>query len=183
MARVAPAIKSTFNSAYILPITSDRRVLLTKEKRGNAVKYSMIGGTANPNETDFECMARTAKEKTGGALTPDTLTRIAEGQGIIGGEKAFYENVKGYAVKFALAIEADLDVDTRFDSKKASAMRSTRASITKKKGRSKKPQTQVLGLEFIDLEKIRDHVWRAEHMHHVTFVLTSRLMKLGVFIC
>ena len=179
---LAPATKSTFNSAYILPITSDRRVLLTKEKRGNTVKYSMLGGSAEPNETDFECMARTAKEKSGGALSSDTLTRIAEGRGIIGGGKAFYENIKGYAVKFYLDIEADLDVDTRFDARKASAMRSSRASIVKKK-KSKKPETQVLALEFVDMENVRNHVWRAENMHHVASVLTARLMKVGVFYC
>ena len=143
----------------------------------------MLGGSAEPNETDFDCMARTAKEKSGGALSSDTLTRIAEGKGIIGGGKAFYENTKSFAIKFYLDVEADLNVDTRFDARKASAMRSSRASIVKKKGRSKKPQTEVLGLEFVDMENVRNHVWRAENMHHVASVLTARLMKVGVFYC
>lgn len=180
---LAPAPRKEFICAYILPITSDRRVLLTKEKRGRATKYGMLGGSAEPNETDFDCMARTAKEKSGGALSSDTLTRIAEGKGIIGGGKAFYENVKGNAIKFYLDVEADLNVDTRFDSKNASAVRSSRASIAKKNGRSKKPETQVLALEFVDMEKVRDHAWRAENMHHVASVLTARLMKVGVFYC
>ena len=44
-------------------------------------------------------------------------------------------------------------------------------------------RTQVLALEFVDMEKIRDHVWRGENMHHVASVLTARLMKVGVFYC
>ena len=116
-------------------------------------------------------------------LSPDTITRIAEGQGILGGRKVFYENNKSFAVKHSLDSEADLDVDSRFDSRKASAMRSSRASIAKKKKKSSRSTAQLLGLEFVDMEKIRDHVWRAEHMHHVASVLTARLMKIGVFYC
>jgi 8-oxo-dGTP pyrophosphatase MutT (NUDIX family) len=52
------------------------------------VKYGMLGGTARPGETEFQCMSREAKEETGGALTLITLARIAEGRGILDGSKA-----------------------------------------------------------------------------------------------
>ena len=52
------------------------------------VKYGMLGGTARPGETEFQCMSREAKDETGGALTLITLARIAEGRGILDGSKA-----------------------------------------------------------------------------------------------
>ena len=180
--KIEPAAGGTFISAFVLPITRDRRVLLTKERRGNDVKYGMLGGSASPGETDFECMAREAKEETGGAISATTISRIARGAGIIAGGKVFYENSKSFAIKHDLVVPVDLDVDTRFEPLKAAEMRTSRVTIAKKKKRSK-PPTEQLGLEFVDLEKVRDYAWRVRNMHHVAFVLASRLMKVGVLYC
>ena len=113
-----PAKAGTFSAAFVLPITRDDRVLLTKEKRGKQTKYGMLGGVARRNETDFQCMSREAKEETGGALSLTTLARIAEGRGILEGDtdsRVFYENSKSFAVIHDLVVPADLDVDTRFE--------------------------------------------------------------------
>eukprot|EP00966_Prymnesium_polylepis_P007289 167550-Prymnesium_polylepis.1 len=75
---VAPEPKGAFSAAFVLPVTRDCRVLLAKEKRGQVSKYSMLGGKAKPDETDFLCMARAAKEETGGALSLITISRIAD---------------------------------------------------------------------------------------------------------
>ena len=55
---VDPEKAGTFNAAFVLPITRDGRALLTVEKRGKNTKYGMLGGSARPNETDFQCMSR-----------------------------------------------------------------------------------------------------------------------------
>ena len=175
---VTPAAKSTFSAAFVLPITRDGRVLLTKEKRGQIIKYGMLGGVAKPDETDYQCMSREAKEETGGALSLITIARIAEGRGILDGGKVYYENAKSWACKHDLVASTDLDVDTRFEPSKAAQMRTSRVTIKKKK-RSKPPAEQ-LGVEFVEIEKVRDYQWRGANMHHTASVLAARLMKLGV---
>ena len=80
----------SFSAAFVLPITRDGRVLLTKEKRGQIIRYGMLGGVARSDETDFQCMSREAKEETGGALSLITLARIADGRGILDGSKVHY---------------------------------------------------------------------------------------------
>lgn len=174
-----PERTGTVNAAFVLPITRDGRVLLTREKRGQAVKYGMLGGTARPDETDFQCMSREAKEETGGALSLVTLARIADGRGILDGGKVYYENAKSFAVKHDLVHKADLDVDTRFEMAKAAEMRTSRAVINKKRGKTKKQSTQQLGIEFVTIAQLRDWKWRGEHMHHNPSVLCARLFKLG----
>ena len=174
---VTPAPKSTFNAAFVLPITRDGRVLLTKEKRGQTTKYGMLGGAAKPGETDFQCMAREAKAETGGALSLITIARIAEGRGILDGGKVYYENAKSWSCKHDLVVPADLDVDTRFEPRKAAQMKTGRVAIKKKK---RTPPAQQLGVEFVEIEKMRDYQWRGKNMHHTASVLAARLMKLGV---
>ena len=186
MARIAklhPVKAEAFSAAFVLPQTRDGRVLLTKEERGQQTKYGMLGGVAHQGETDFQCMSREAKEETGGALSLSTLARIAEGRGILEGDtdsRVFYENSKSFAVIHDLVVPADLDVDTRFDSSKVVAMRTSRATIDKRKKKGKKAAaTQQLGIEFVPLEKIRDYEWRGSNMHHNASVLCARLMKMG----
>ena len=53
VSKLDPAKARTFSAAFVLPITRDGRVLLTKEKRGQQTKYGMLGGCAHPDETDF----------------------------------------------------------------------------------------------------------------------------------
>ena len=182
IAKLDPLKTGAFNAAFVLPVTRDGRVLLTKEKRGQQTKYGMRGGVARPGETDFQCMSREAKEETGGALSLTTLARIAEGRGILKGDvdsadpRTYYENSKSVAVRCDLVVPTDLDVDTRFEPSKAAAMRASRATIDKKK---KKTATQQLGIEFVPLAKVRDWEWRGSSMHHNASVLCARLMKLG----
>jgi 8-oxo-dGTP pyrophosphatase MutT (NUDIX family) len=170
----------TFSSAFVLPITRDGRALLTEEKRGNLTKYGMLGGSACPHETDFECMSRQAKEETGGALSAITLARIAQGRGVLDGRKVHYENAKSVAVKHDLVVPSDQDVDARFDPGKAASMRTRRATICKKSKQKaqKAAATQQLRLVFVPLEALRDWKWRSEHMHHCPSVLCARLMRL-----
>jgi hypothetical protein len=130
--------------------------LLAKEKRGQVTKYGMLGGKAKPDETDFLCMAREAKEETGGALSLITISRIADGRGILDGTKVYYENAKSWACKHDLVVPADLDVEMRIDASKACGQRSGRAAIQKKK--RVKTQTQQLGIEFVPIESVRN--WR-----------------------
>ena len=174
---VDPEKAGTFNAAFVLPITRDGRALLTVEKRGKHTKYGMLGGSARPNETDFQCMSREAKEETGGELSLITLARIAEGRGLLGGCKVYYENSKSFAVKHDLVVPADLDVDTRFDPSKVAPMRKSRSTIDKKKLK-KKMATQQLRIEFVPLSKLNDWQWRGEHMFHAPSVLCARLMKV-----
>ena len=180
---VSPETKGTFGAAFILPITRDGRVLLTKEKRGMVVKYGMLGGSARPEETDFQCMSRSAKEESGGALSLITIARISEGRGIINGAKVYYENAKSYAVKHDLVNPADLNVTERFKPDIVEAMRtSSRATIEKKKTKKRattKRAAEQLGLEFVPLYSLRSWEWRGKHMHHVASVLAARLTKLG----
>ena len=178
VSKVDPAKARTFSAAFVLPITRDDRVLLTKEKRGQQTKYGMLGGSARPDETDFQCMSREAREETGGVLSLITLARIAEGRGIVDGGKVYYEKSKSYAVKHDLVVPEDLDVDTRFEPSKAAAMRTRRAAIGKKKGK-KIAATQQLAIEFVSLEQVGDWQWRGSNMHHNASVLCARLMKLG----
>lgn len=180
---VTPAAKATFSAAFVLPITRDGRALLTKETRGRETKYGMLGGKAKPEETDFQCMAREANVETGGALSLVTISRIAEGRGVLDGGKVYYYNAKSWACKHDLVVPADLDVDARFEPRKAAEMRTTtsRATIQKKKRRT--PPAKQLGVEFVPIEKLRDWQWRDEHMHHTASVLAARLMKLGVVYC
>ena len=159
----------------MLPITRDDRVLLTKEKRGKVEAYGLIGGSARPGETDFKCMSREAKEDSGGALSLVTLARIAEGRGVLGGGRALYERVNSVAVKHDLVHRPDFDVDARFDAGKAAAMRTSRATIKKKKA---KPPAVQLALEFVPMAQLRDWEWRSKNMHHVASVLAARLLKL-----
>ena len=105
----------SFSAAFVLPITRDGRVLLTKEKRGQIIRYGMLGGVARSDETDFQCMSREAKEETGGALSLITLARIADGRGILDRSKVHYENSKSFAVKHDLVVASDLDIDSRFE--------------------------------------------------------------------
>ena len=177
--KVDSAVAGTFSAAFVLPVTRDGRALLTKEQRGKIVKYGMLGGTARPGETDFQCMSREAKEETGGALTLITLARIAEGRGILDGGKAFYENSESFAVKHDLVVPADLDVDTRFEPSKVATLRSSRATIDKKGKQRKKAATHQLGIEFVPIAHVRDWQWRGENMHHNPSVLCARLMKFG----
>ena len=175
---VTPAAKSTFSAAFVLPITRDDRVLLAKEKRGQITKYGMLGGAARPEENDFQCMAREAREETGGALSHITIARIAEGRGILDGGKVYYDKAGSWACKHDLVVPADLDVHTRFEPSKAAQMRTSRVTIKKKK--RSKPPTEQLGIEFVEIEKVRDCQWRDKNMHHTASVLAARLMKLGV---
>ena len=173
---VDPEKAGTFNAAFVLPITRDGRALLTVEKRGKNTKYGMLGGSARPNETDFQCMSREAKEETSVALSLITLARIAEGRGVLDGCKVYYDNSKSFAVKHDLVVPADLDVDTRFDPNKVVPMRKSRSTIDKKKLK-KKMATQQLCIEFVPLSKLNDWKWRDEHMHNPS-VLCARLMKM-----
>lgn len=189
--RVAsPEKKGTFGSAFVLPVTRDGRALLTKEKRGSEVKYGMLGGSAHPEETDFQCMSRSAKEESGGALSLVTIARISEGRGIIDGAKVYYDHAKSYAVKHDLVHSVDLNVTERFEPDSVEAMRgwTSRAAIDKKKNivaihkkkrSSTKRKTEHLGLEFVPLDSLRSWEWREKNMYHVPSVLTARLMKLG----
>jgi 8-oxo-dGTP pyrophosphatase MutT (NUDIX family) len=173
-----PAKPGEFSAAFVLPTTRDGHALLTIEKRGQKTGYSMLGGVAHPDETDFQCMSREAKEETGGALSLITLARIAEGRGILEGDtdsRVYYENAKSLAVRHDLVHKADLDVDTRFVASNAVAMRTSRVTIDKK--RKKKAATQQLGIEFVPLAKVRDWEWRRSNMHHNASVLCARLMK------
>jgi hypothetical protein len=174
---VIPEPKGAFSAAFVLPVTRDGRVLLTKEKRGQVAKYGILGGKAKPDETDLQCMARGAKEEAGGALSLITVSRIADGRGVLDGGKVYYENAKSWACKHDLVVPADLDVEMRFDSSAAGGQRSGRATIQKKK--RAKTQTQQLGIEFVPIESVRDWRWRGEHMHHTASVLCARLMKAG----
>ena len=133
IANVNPEAKGTFDAAFVLPVTRDGRVLLTREKRGRVTKYGMLGGAAKPDETDFQCMAREAKEETGGALSLITISRIAEGRGILDGTKVYYENAKCFAVKHDLVVPIDLEIENRFEPGKAASMRTSRVTIKKKK--------------------------------------------------
>ena len=177
IAAVTPEAKGSFAAAFVLPITRDGRALLTKEKRGSKVKYGMLGGKALPEETDFQCMSREAKEESGGALSFITLARISEGRGIIDGVKVYYENSKSYAVQHDLVVSSDLDVATRFEPAKA-AMRTSRAVIKKKKKGAAKRSTEQVGLEFVPMESLRNSEWRGKNMHHVASVLAARLLKM-----
>jgi len=176
--RAPPEPKGSFAAAFVLPVTRGGRALLTKEKRGAVTKYGMLGGSARPGETDFQCMSREASEETGGALSLVTLARIAEGRGILDGAKVLYEQAKSFAVKHDLVHPADLDVDTRFDAGKAAAMRTGRATIAKKKQKKAKRPTEQLGVEFVPMASLRDWEWRGKHMHHAPSVLCARLLKL-----
>ena len=188
IAKVAPTPSGSFSSAFCLPITRDGRVLLTKEQRGTEVKYGMLGGKPHEGETDFQTMAREADEETGGALSKTTLTRLANGCGIIDGAKVVYEGAKSVALKHDLVIPVDFDVDTRFDPRKAAAMasdqptqstQSTQSTQPIQKKKRKKAKTVQLGLEFVPLDQVRDWQWRGANMDHNSSVLCSRLMKLG----
>ena len=99
----------SFNAAFVLPITRDGRVLLTKEQRGSEVKFGMLGGKSHEAETDFETMSREANEETGGALSEHTLKRITRGAGILDGARVYYERSKSVAVKHDLVVPGDLD--------------------------------------------------------------------------
>jgi len=180
--KVDPAAKGSFAAAFVLPITREHNAVLTKEKRGKVVKYGMLGGKARPDETDFQCMSREANEESAGAFSQTTLARIAEGRGILGGDgaKVFYERAKCYAVKHDLVVPSDQDVTTRFDRGKAKEMRtsSSRATICKKAKKAKKETAEQLGIELVPMAKLCDLQWRQENMHHVPFVLASRLLKL-----
>lgn len=178
IAAVNPEAKGSFAAAFVLPITRDGRALLTKEKRGSKVKYGMLGGKALPEETDFQCMSREAKEESGGALSLVTLARISEGRGIIDGIKVYYEKSKSYAVQHDLVVPSDLDVATRFEPSKAVAMRTSRAVIKKKRKGATKRSTEQAGLEFVPMESLRDWDWRCKNMHHVASVLAARLLKV-----
>jgi hypothetical protein len=156
-------------------------VLLTKEKRGQIIKYGMLGGVARSDETDFQCMSREAKEETGGALSLITLARIADGRGILDGSKVYYEKSKSFAVKHDLVVASDLDIDSRFEPAKVASMRTSRLTIAKKKVKAKAQAATVqLGIEFVPISKVRDWEWRSCEMHHNPSVLCARLMKLGV---
>jgi 8-oxo-dGTP pyrophosphatase MutT (NUDIX family) len=172
---VDPFPAGSFSAAFVLPITRDRRVLLTKEKRGSEIKFGMLGGKPHEAESDFETMSREANEETGGELSKITLARLTRGAGILDGARVFYENSNSVGVKHDLVVPDDLDVDTRFDPRKAAAMASDRA-IQKKR---KKAKTLHLGLEFVSIESVRDWRWRNDNMHHNPSVLCARLMKLG----
>ena len=111
--KVDPQPKGSFAAAFVLPITRDRRALLTKEKRGSAVKYGMLGGKARKDETDFQCMSRQANEESGCNLSLATIARIADGRGILGGAKVYYDKANSFAVKHDLVVRTDLDIDTR----------------------------------------------------------------------
>jgi 8-oxo-dGTP pyrophosphatase MutT (NUDIX family) len=179
---VSPEKKGSFGSAFVLPLTRDGRVLLTKEKRGTVVKYGMLGGSARPEETDFQCMSRAAKEESGGALSLVTIARISEGRGIINAAKVYYENSRSYAVKHDLVHHADLNVTERFEPENVKTMRASRATIEKKKTKKRattKRAAEQLGLEFVPLYSLRSWEWRGKHMHHVASVLAARLTKLG----
>ena len=178
IAAVTPEAKGSFAAAFVLPITRDDRALLTKEKRGSEVKYGMLGGKARPDETDFQCMSREAKEESGGTLSLITIARIAEGRGVINGAKVYYENSKSYAVKHDLVHPPDLDVTNRFEPAKAAAMRTSRAVIKKKKKGAAKRPTEQVGLEFVPMESLRNSEWRGKNMHHVASVLAARLLKM-----
>ena len=178
--KVNPEPAGSFSAAFVLPITRDGRVLLTKEQRGQVTKYGMLGGVARSDETDLQCMSREAKEETGGALSLITLARIADGCGVLDDSKVYYENSKSFAVKHDLVVDSDLHVDSRFEPAKAASMRTGRATVAKKKGKAKaKAATRQLGIEFVSIAKVRDWQWRGSNMHHNASVLCARLMKLG----
>lgn len=167
--RAQPA--GTFAAAFVLPVTRDGRALLTRDRRGSETKYSLLGGSAHADETDFECMAREANEETGGGLSAVTLARIRDGRGVIG-PKVVYDHAKAHLVMHDLVHKPDLDVDGRFDLDKALAMRAP-SSTTK---RSKPEKTQV-GIEFVDMTQLRDWQWRGKEMSHHASVLVARLLK------
>jgi len=169
-----------FNAAFVVPIPRDGHALLTKEKvkvraGQSEIKYGMLGGKVEDGESDFQCMAREAKEESGGALSDITIARIAEGSGVIDGgpnTKVYYDRAKSFAVKHDLVVPVDADVSSRFDATKAASMRTSRAAIKKKKRAA-----EQVGLEFVPLDKLRDYKWRGDHMRHAASVLCARLMK------
>ena len=178
IATMTPEPKGSFAAAFVLPITRDGRALLTKEnKRGSTVKYGMLGGKAQPEETDFQCMSREAQEESGGAISLITLARIAEGRGILDGVRVYYDHAKSFAVKHDLVVPKDLDVATRFKPSEAAKMRTSLAVIKKKKGAATKRPTEQVGLEFVPMDSLRDWVWRDKNMNHVAAVLAARLLK------
>ena len=173
---VDPAAKGSFKAAFVLPITRDGHAMLTWEKRGKALRYGMLGGKAKPEETDYQCMAREAKEETNGALSDNTILRIAGGRGIIEGSgnapnapsKVYYENAKAWAIKHDLVVPEDLELKAQFEPEKATEL----CTPIKKKKR-----TLSMGIEFVPLTKLRDFKWRGENMHHCASVLCARLLK------
>ena len=69
---------------------------------------------------------------------------------------------------------------SRFEPAKVTSMRTSRATIAKKKGKAKaKASTVQLGIEFVPIAKVRDWQWRGENMHHNASVLCARPMKMG----
>ena len=120
-----------------------------------------MGGSARPEETDFPCMSRSAKEDTGGALSLITIARILEGRGTA----LVDENAKSYAVEHDLVHPADLNVTERFEPNNVEAM-PARATIDKKKNKKKRASTKQLGLEFVPLDSLRSWEWRGKNMHH-----------------
>ena len=170
VANAAPSTNS-FNAAFVLPVTRDGRALLTRERRGKEEKLGLLGGKAMPGEGRFACMAREAKEESGGALSEITLLRMGRGAGQLG-EEVYFDKSDSVAIKHDLVVPEDLDVDTRFDPKNVERL----PDAAQKKKKSKAPTVQT-GLEFVSLEKLRDQKWRGEHMHFNASVLCARLMK------
>ena len=172
-----PCAPEKFAAAFVLPITRDGRALLTRERRaGKGEKLGMLGGKAREGEGVYECMAREAKEESGGALSEVTLLRIGRGAGMLGETTSYYNKgtspeTASIAVRHDMVVSGDWDVDTRFDIKKAADLR------THDKKKEKKPQTVQTGLEFVQLKDICDWKWREKNMHFVASVLCARLMK------
>ena len=165
------ASTNSFGAAFVLPVTRDGRALLTRELRGKEEKFGLLGGKAKPGEDRFACMAREAKEESGGALSETTLLRIGRGAGQLG-EAVYFDKSDCVAIKHDLVVPKDLDVDTRFDHKKVERLQDP----AQKKKKSHAPTVHT-GLEFVSLEKLRDHTWRGKHIHFNASVLCARLVK------
>ena len=170
-----------FSAAFVLPVTRNGHALLTRERRGKVERMGMLGGKAQTGEDVYACMAREAKEESGGALSDVTLARIGRGAGRIGHVIPFTIKNKPpetavVAVKHDLVVKEDLDVDSRFVPAEAAAMR-TQTPINDKKKKKKKPPTVQTGLEFVPLEQLRDWKWRESNMHFVASVLCARLLQ------
>ena len=187
------AESGAYGAAFVLPITRDGRALLARERRGHETRLALLGGKALPGEDAFACAAREAHEETGGALSNVARARIARGAGVKGAPVAFRgphqpEATQSVAVAHDLVTKEDLDVPARFDAPEAARLRTlsetTRArrsaiGKTRRKTTTKTPSATVqLGTEFVPLASLRNHAWRAAHMHAFPHsVLVARLMS------
>jgi hypothetical protein len=124
--------------------------LLTVERRGLETRFGLLGGEAEPGETDLQCMARCAS--SGAALSAATIARIADGRGVLGGAKV--EAGGCWACKHDLVVAADA-------------------------GGCGTATDRAKRVELVPEESLRDARWRNERMHQAPAALCARLVACG----